>query len=68
MKIVGQKPKTLCLCCVKISKNKNKNSICSEMPKIAMFSKNATWSFRVKKLNCRSWKRKKEKKSLHFHS
>jgi len=31
---------------VKISKKKNKNSIRSELPKIAMLPKNALWSFR----------------------
>jgi len=31
---------------VKISKKKNKNSICSELPKIAMLPKNAVWAFR----------------------
>jgi len=32
--------------CVKISKEINKKSLCSDLPKIAMFTKNGVWSFR----------------------
>jgi len=41
MKIVGLESYFLEKCCVKISKKRNKNSICSKLPKIAMLPQNA---------------------------
>jgi len=46
MKIVGPFGYHSSTCCVKISKKQNKNSIHSQLPKIAMLLENAIWSFR----------------------
>jgi len=65
MKIVGPSSYSPGKCCVKFSKKINKNSIPSELPKIAMLQKNALWSFRVWGKACLSGEISRS--SFYFH-